>query len=70
MRLLDPRTAYTLALYALPVVVAGLGWGAGAALLTIAVFAAAGMARAPGRAPRSGRSGRGYVIRTHAPGPL
>ena len=44
MRLLDPRTAYTLALYALPVVVAGLGWGAGAALLTIAVFAAAGMA--------------------------
>ena len=28
MRLRDPRTAHTLALYALPVVVAGLGWGA------------------------------------------
>jgi len=44
MRLLEPRTAYTLALYALPVVVAGLGWGALAALLTVTVFAAAGMA--------------------------
>jgi glutathione S-transferase len=44
MRLRDPRTTHTLALYALPVLVAGLGWGALAALLTAVVFALVGMA--------------------------
>jgi glutathione S-transferase len=43
MRLREPRTAHTLALYALPVLVAGLGWSALAALLTVVVLALAGM---------------------------
>ena len=33
MRLNEPRTLHAMALFALPVVVAWLGWGAGAALL-------------------------------------
>ena len=33
MRLRDPRTAFSLALYLLPAVVAWAGWGVGAALL-------------------------------------
>ncbi len=44
MRLRDPRTLHTLALYALPVAVAGLGWGWRAALVAALVFALAGMA--------------------------
>ena len=32
MRLRDPRTIHTLALYALPVAVAGFGWGIGVAV--------------------------------------
>jgi glutathione S-transferase len=44
MRLRDPRTMHLLALYALPVLVAGLGWGAAAALLAAMVFALFGMA--------------------------
>ncbi len=44
MRLRDPRTIHVLALFALPVLVAGLGWGAAAALLSALVLALAGMA--------------------------
>ena len=44
MRLRDPRSLHVLALYALPVLVAGLGWGATAALLAVAALALAGMA--------------------------
>ena len=44
MRLRDPRNAHTLALYGLPVLVAGLGWGPLAALATVVLFAIAGMA--------------------------
>jgi len=44
MRLTEPRTLHAIALYALPVVVAWLGWGAGAALLASLVMALAGMA--------------------------
>lgn len=44
MRLRDPRTSHLLALYALPVLIAGLGWGWGAALLAVVVFALAGTA--------------------------
>jgi glutathione S-transferase len=44
MRLKDPRVVHMLALYALPAVVAGLGWGPGIALLCIATMAVAGMA--------------------------
>ncbi len=44
MRLDEPRTLHACALYALPVVVAWFGWGAGAALLASLVMALAGMA--------------------------
>jgi len=44
MRLGDPRTLHLLALYALPVAVAGLGWGPGAALLASIAMALVGMA--------------------------
>jgi glutathione S-transferase len=43
MRLRDPRTLHLLALYALPVVVAGLGWGPGGAALAAVAFALIGM---------------------------
>lgn len=44
MRIRDPRNAHTLALYALPVVVAALGWGVGSALVAALVAGLAGMA--------------------------
>jgi glutathione S-transferase len=44
MRLRDPRTLHTLALYALPVLVAALGWGAWPALAVAVTFALLGMA--------------------------
>jgi glutathione S-transferase len=44
MRLRDPRIAHTLALYVLPVAVAGFGWGAGAASIAAILAALAGMA--------------------------
>lgn len=44
MRLKDPRALHTLALYMLPVVVAGARWGAWSALLASLVLALAGMA--------------------------
>lgn len=44
MRLRERRTLHTLALYTLPVVVAGLGWGTGAALAATLLVALAGMA--------------------------
>jgi len=44
VRLRDPRTLHTLALYALPVAIAALGWGAWAALGTVLLVALAGMA--------------------------
>lgn len=44
MRLREPGTLNTLALYALPVVVGWLGWGAGTALIASIVMALVGMA--------------------------
>ncbi len=44
MRLREPRTAHALFVFALPVLVAGLGWGVGAALAATLVAAVAGMA--------------------------
>src|SRR5512139_3318476 len=44
MRLRDPRTLHLLALYALPVAVAGAGWGVGAAVTTSVAAAALGIA--------------------------
>jgi glutathione S-transferase len=44
MRLKDPRALHTLALYVLPIVVAGARWGAWSALLASLVLALAGMA--------------------------
>ena len=44
MRLRDPRTLHLLALYLLPVAVAGLGWGAAWATLAALVMALLGMA--------------------------
>lgn len=44
MRLKDPRALHTLALYLLPVVVAGAHWGVWSALLVSLVMALAGMA--------------------------
>lgn len=43
MRLRDPVTLHAVALYLLPVAVAGLGWGAAAALATAAVMSLLGM---------------------------
>jgi glutathione S-transferase len=43
MRLRDPRTIHTLALYALPVAVAGFGWGVGVAVAAAVLVALAGM---------------------------
>ncbi len=43
MRLRDPRTLQLLGLHALPVVVAGLGWGPAAAALAVLLLALAGM---------------------------
>jgi glutathione S-transferase len=44
MRLREPNTAHALALYSLPILVAGLGWGPGGALAAAVVVAIAGMA--------------------------
>ena len=44
MRLRDPRTLQLLALYALPIVVAALGWGPAAAAVSALVVALAGIA--------------------------
>ena len=44
MRLRDPRTLELLALYALPIVVAALGWGPAAAAVSALVLALAGIA--------------------------
>ena len=44
MRLRDPRTLQLLALYALPIVVAALGWGPAAAAVSALVLALAGIA--------------------------
>ena len=44
MRLRDPRTIHTLALYTLPVAVGGLGWGLGVAVAAAVLVALAGMA--------------------------
>lgn len=44
MRLRDPRTIHTLALYALPVAIAGLGGGVAIAVAAVVVVALAGMA--------------------------
>ena len=44
MRLRDPGTLQLLALYALPVIVAALGWGPAAAALSVVLLSLAGMA--------------------------
>jgi glutathione S-transferase len=64
MRLDDPRSRHTLALYALPVLVAALGWGAGAAALAALVAALAGMALRLG-AMRSAATAAEPVLRLH-----
>ena len=50
MRLRDPRTLQLLALYALPIVVAALGWGPAAAAVSALVLALAGIASRLGAA--------------------
>jgi len=64
MRLNEPRTLHAIALYALPVVVAWLGWGAGAALLASLVMALTGMALRL-KAMRAAAAGPGRVLRLH-----
>ena len=64
MRLRDPRTLHTLALYALPVLVAALGWGAWPALGVALAFALAGMAIRLG-ATRSAAAGPEPRLRLH-----
>jgi glutathione S-transferase len=64
MRLRDPRTLHTLGLYAVPVLVAGLGWGAWAAIATSFVMAVAGMGLRL-RAMLAGTSGPEPTLRLH-----
>jgi glutathione S-transferase len=64
MRLNEPRTLHEIALYALPVVVAWLGWGAGAALLASLAMALTGMALRL-KAMRVAASGAGGALRLH-----
>jgi glutathione S-transferase len=67
MRLNEPRTLHEIVLYALPVVVAWLGWGAGAALLASLAMALTGMAlrlRAM-RVAAAGAAGAGRALRLH-----
>ena len=64
MRLRDPRTLHTLALYALPVLVAGLGWGPWAAVAVVAVVALLGMALRL-TATRSSAGGPEPALRLH-----
>lgn len=64
MRLRDPRTLQLLALYALPVVVAGLGWGPAAAALSALLLALAGSASRLG-ATRSAAASSEALPRLH-----
>jgi glutathione S-transferase len=65
MRFRDARTAHTLALYVLPVVVAGLGWGPGVALSAAVAVALAGMALRLG-ATRATASRSDAPLRLHS----
>jgi len=65
MRLRDPRTLHTLALYALPVIVAGLGWGPRAAAAVVVVVALLGMGLRLA-ATRSSASGPEPALRLHS----
>lgn len=65
MRLRDSRTLHALGLYALPVIVAGLGWGPWAAAAVTAVFALLGMALRLA-ATRSSASGPEPALRLHS----
>jgi glutathione S-transferase len=64
MRLKDPRTLHTLALYALPVLVAWAGWGPGAALGVALLAGLAGMALRLA-ATRRATAGPGPRLRLH-----
>lgn len=64
MRLRDPRTLQLLALYALPVVVAALGWGPAAATLAALLLALAGIASRLG-ATRTAAARPVVLLRLH-----
>lgn len=64
MRLHEPRALHTLALYALPVVVGWLGWGAGAALLASVVMALVGISLRL-KAMRAAAAGTDDKLRLH-----
>ena len=64
MRLRDPHTRQLLALYALPVIVAALGWGPAVAALSALLLAVAGMALRLG-ATRAAAARRGAPLRLH-----
>ena len=65
MRLNEPRTLHAIALYALPVVVAWFGWGAGAALLASLAMALAGMALRLKAMRAAAAAGPEGVLRLH-----
>jgi len=65
VRLRDPRTLQLLALYALPIVVAALGWGPAAAAVSALLLALAGIAVATRRDARCGRAARGRAATPH-----